>query len=343
MNRTNLFVLGAVAAFCVATAQPAYASLKGGVSAFLDGDYDKVVKEFKKVMKKKRQPRKAQLIMARMYIDGLGVPVNYSRAYQYLLPAAKKNDAWAQTQLGHLYAAGDGPMQSFLTANEYYLKAAKVGYAPAQLALGNAHLNGFGSRKDNVIGYAWINLAATGLKAKARDEAITLRDKTAKLMSASEVERAQEQSLHWSDNIEIVDSETAEMMRKAREGPPAGTYNITVSMFGEELEFKSKSESLATEIKKAGDKISPGIDKELKKKAAKPAVTATKTPAKKSASKKPAPGATAGKSAEAEEGFVASIISTITGAVSSVFELFFGSDEPAKPKAPIAKPVKTPA
>jgi len=362
MNRTSLSVAAVLAALVATTAQPAEASLKGGVEAFLDGDYDLVVGEFKKVLKKKRKPEKAQLIMARMYLEGLGVPVNYSRAFQYLKPSADKKNAWAQYQIARLYAAGHGPVQSYHKANEYLLKSAKSGYAPAQLVLGKALLAGLGyAQPDRDQGYAWINLAATGLAGEARDEAIKLRDGTAAQMSAAAIARAQDQTLNWSEYIEFEIPEMVDLLRQARQKASAAAKDpktkITLTMGGKTIEIKPKTidtGKVATTENKQPLEAQVAADAAAAKK---PAVKKTReqliketdemmaaqrAAAEKAGKIKPrkkqstattpgaTPGATAGQSAGAEEqGFFAVIVSSIGHVVGAVLGAIFGADEPA--------------
>ena len=362
MKQSNLAIALSAAALLAATAQPARASLKGGVEAFVDGDYERVVSEFKKVLKGKRKPAKAQLIMARMYLDGLGVEVNYSRAYQYLLPSADKNNAWAQYQIARLIAAGQGPMQSYRRANDYYKKAAEAGYAPAQLALGKAYLKGQGIPQiDKVGGYAWINLAVTGLSAEVRAAAAELRDQTAAGMSRTEIARAQTQALKWSEHIEIEEPEIADLMREAREMSEEQPAMATASELAKKLVDVAKASGLEGEltalekdVEQLGQELGRELEKQMAaqqgepgaKKPPAPQTAAAKTPPEKAepkTAKKPASGAAAGDSAAAEEsGFIASVLGAITSRISAIFNFFFGPDEPAPAKPAATAPAKAP-
>jgi len=345
------------AALIAGTGQPAEAGLKGGVEAFLEGDYEQVVLEFKKVLKKKRQPGKAQLIMAHMYLEGLGVEINYSRAYQYLLPSAKKNNPWAQTEIAKLLFAGNGPIQSYQEANEYFLKAAMLGYSEAQMAMAHAHLQGLGAVIDPVAGYAWLNLAASGLSGQARDDAIALREVTAAKMTQAEISRAQATSLEWSENMEIVDPEIVSMMRQARENPKGPKTKITITFLGQEFTATGKSLGIEKELKQVEDEVSKAaqtVSKKPEQKLAenKPGGALKEPVAKKTEANKPASGATAGQSATAEQpGFFASFFGAIgdalaggvTGIISSIFGAIFGSDAPPPTPMPMPTPMPTPA
>jgi hypothetical protein len=325
-QRTDIFLAATFSAVLLIAGNHTHASVSGGVNAFVEGDYGKVLLEFKKVLKKKKKPQKAQLIMARMYLDGLGVPVNYSRAYQYLLPAADKGNAWAQTELAHLIAAGRGPMQSYQRANEYYLKAAKAGFGPAQLALGRALYKGLGTAQNSLMAYAWLNLAATELKEPERRAAVIMRDQAAQLMSRNDIARAQDQSLKWSDEIVGEEPEIAALLRRTRvkaERMSAEAMGKRVGDLVKAVGMEGAADDIGKEIASIGKKIGEQLDKKTKEKLA---------------SELKAPGAAAGKSmAEGEKGFFASMMSSVSGFFSSLF----GSDEPGP--APPATPAKSPA
>jgi len=315
-----------ISAILLIAGNTANASVSGGVDAFVEGDYGKVLKEFRKVLKKKKKPQKAALIMARMYLDGLGVPINYSRAYQYLLPAADKGNAWAQTEVAHLIAAGNGPMQSYQRANEYYLKAAKAGFGPAQLALGRAMLKGLGAAQDNLLAYAWLNLAATELKEPDRRAAVIMRDQAAQSMTRKDIGRAQDQALKWSDEIVSEEPEIAALMRKTRmkaDRMSAEAMGKRVGDLVKAVGMDGVDEDDGKEIASIGQQVGKQLDKKTKAKL----TSELKTP-----------GATSGKSmAREDQGFFASMVSSVSGFFSSLF----GSDEPEP--APAAAPAKAPA
>ncbi len=373
MKHKAPIISAAAFALVMALGQPAQASLKGGVEAFLDGDYEQVVLEFKKVLKKKRQPDKVQLIMAHMYLEGLGVEINYSRAYQYLLPSAKKDNAWAQTEIAKLLFAGNGPMQSYQQANEYFRKAAMQGYIEAQLALAHGYLNGLGMTADNVLGYAWLNLAASGSNGVTRDDAISLRELTATEMTPGEITRAQNQSLEWFERIKVVEPEIISMMRQSREKPTGPTTKITITFLGQKFTTTGKSLGIDAALKSTEDQLKDVLTNAVHEakpapgNATKPApgnATKTKPAAKKTAapepapkvagakkSDQPAPSASAGQSTGADQpGFVAALFGAIwdalaggpTGIISGIFNAIFGSDESAPGPAATTEPTSTP-
>jgi TPR repeat protein len=197
------------------SAAPAEAKLKEAEVAFQARDFATALKELKPYFKKKRQPVKASLMMARMYLDGLGVPVNYSRAYQYLQRPAKSGNAWAATELGKLYLTGSGVMQSFDDARGWFEKAARHGYAPAQVELGHIHRKGLSLALNKITAYAWYNLAAASLAGEDRDAVMGYRDALGGSMTPQEIDIAQARSLDWSERIEVVEPEVFSLLDQA--------------------------------------------------------------------------------------------------------------------------------
>lgn len=178
---------------------PVGAGVKEAEPAFEKGDYATALKQLKKDMRKKKRSLKANVILSKMYLQGLGVQINYSRALKYLTPAAKKNHLWALTEIAKLYARGDGPPQSYVKAKEFLTRAAMRGHGPAQLELGFVHLYGRGVRTDPLEAYAWFNLAAASQQGEARDAAIAKRNEATKSLSEAEVAAAQDLSLQYAE------------------------------------------------------------------------------------------------------------------------------------------------
>ncbi len=196
-SRLGIFA-AAVLTFGLLSA-PTGAGVKEAEPAFEKGDYATALKQLRKDMKKKKRSLKANVMLSRMYLEGLGVPINYSRAYKFLKPAARKNHLWALTEIARLYARGDGPPQSYVKALEFFTRAAMRGHGPAQFELGTAHLYGRGVRTDPLEAYAWFNLAAAGLQGEARDEAVAKREEAKKSLSEAEVSAAQDLSLQYAE------------------------------------------------------------------------------------------------------------------------------------------------
>ena len=83
--------------------------------------------------------------------------------------AAAQGDADAQYNLGYAYVNGRGVPQDFTEAMKWYRLAAAQGNASAQYALGRMYYLGKGVPEDYVQTYKWWNLAAAAGDAEAKN------------------------------------------------------------------------------------------------------------------------------------------------------------------------------
>ena len=315
-------------ALVLVTTSPAHAKIKEAEAAFQAGDFATALKELKPYLKKKKQPTKANLILARMYLEGLGVPANYSRAFQHLSHPAKKGNAWAATELGKLYLTGAGVMHSNAMAKTWFEKAASVGYGPAQIELGHIHAKGLSVASNQIMAYAWYNLAASSLMGEQRTVALQYRDQLATTMTDAEIIVAQARSLDWADRIKVVEPEIISLLDQAT------------------LLAEKKIEQAGTIIVTLNDVVVKKIVVEEKK----TTLNATKKPKNETkkppnAPQKPAKISTASKpknkiSVTLEEEDL-SFMQSISAVITSMIVSIFGSTEPGDPAspAPQKKPV----
>ncbi len=75
----------------------------------------------------------------------------------------------------------------------WYRKAAEQGYASAQFTLGLMYGSGKVVPKDYVSAHMWLNLVA----AQGNDKAQKCRDRTAKRMTHSQIDKAQRLAREW--------------------------------------------------------------------------------------------------------------------------------------------------
>ena len=130
----------------------------------------------------------AQYYLGFMYENGQGVPQDYKQAAKWYLKSAEQGDADAQYNLGIMYESGQGLPQDYKQAAKWWLKSAEQGHAEAQYNLGIMYENGLGVIPSNKKAYAWFALAAmSGDKSAVKN-----RDLTAKKLSPSKLEEAQE-------------------------------------------------------------------------------------------------------------------------------------------------------
>lgn len=99
---------------------------------------------------------------AQSYGDGLAAydAGNYAETARIWGALAEEGNVMAQLGLAGLYRQGLGVAHDPSEAARLYRAAAKQGSDDAQLNLGRMHLNGEGVERDPVQAYAWLSLAA---------------------------------------------------------------------------------------------------------------------------------------------------------------------------------------
>lgn len=110
--------------------------------------------------------RIAQTRLARLYLEGRGVPQDYGLAMSWAQRSAAQGEPDAQNLIGTLYEFGYGASQDLRKANTWYTKAALSypSYLPAWIDLATVHHKA----RNNVMAYA---CALTCIKvAETRDD-----------------------------------------------------------------------------------------------------------------------------------------------------------------------------
>ena len=101
----------------------------------------------------------AQLQLGKHYLNGEGVPVNLTNAFQCFLKAAEQGLAEAQCQVGVRYFQGEGVARDFAASIAWFRKAAAQGSIDAQYNLGLLYENGLGVNRDIAQATAWYQRA----------------------------------------------------------------------------------------------------------------------------------------------------------------------------------------
>ena len=128
-----------------------------------------------------------QVLLARMYYLGEGVPQDFTEAVKWFRLAANQGVAFAQYSLGVAYDFGTGVPKDFTEAVKWYRLAAAQGYALAQFNLGLMYARGTGVPEDYVQAYKWWNLAAAAGNADAKN----YKRKVAEKMTKEHIAEAQ--------------------------------------------------------------------------------------------------------------------------------------------------------
>jgi len=110
----------------------------------------------------------AQYNLGFLYYKGQGVPKDYTQAAFWVRKAAEQGVAVAQNNLAGLYRDGQGVSKDYVQAASWYRKAAEQGVAEAQSRLGRLYFNGQGVPQDYAQAAAWYRKAAEQGVAEAQ-------------------------------------------------------------------------------------------------------------------------------------------------------------------------------
>ncbi len=92
--------------------------------------------------------RESMVQLAGLYLNGKGTKLDFREAFKWYSKAAELGDRNAMYNLGLLYETGSFPKLNYEKAREYYQKSAKLGDAKASLALARLFQYGIGVEKD---------------------------------------------------------------------------------------------------------------------------------------------------------------------------------------------------
>ncbi|WP_084473728.1 tetratricopeptide repeat protein [Deinococcus ficus] len=108
-----------------------------------------------------RGDAQAMLYLAWMFLDGLGVPKDAPRAFQWALKSAEAGNARAMNQVGRQYALGQGVEADPVKAYSYFRQGAEAGEMRAMHNLANGYANGAGGLPvDLTLAFTWYKRAA---------------------------------------------------------------------------------------------------------------------------------------------------------------------------------------
>lgn len=139
-------------------ASSALAGWQEGHAAFARRDYALALREWLPLARGGHA--EAQLNVAFMYHQGLGVPVDHIVAAQWYLKAAEQGLAEAQAQLAVVYSQGLGVARNYAEAFKWSAKAAEQGHPQGQFNLGAFYANGLGVPRDYTKAAFWTRNAA---------------------------------------------------------------------------------------------------------------------------------------------------------------------------------------
>src|SRR5205814_8518441 len=123
---------------------------------------------------------------------------DYAQALRWDRGAAGRGDAQAQQSLGFMYQDGGGVEPGPRQAVQWWRRAAEQGNASAQYNLGVAYHNGDGVAEDYVEASKWALIAVTHASGESQKKYAVLRDALMKMMTASQIDEAQQRAREWA-------------------------------------------------------------------------------------------------------------------------------------------------
>jgi uncharacterized protein len=161
MSRVLLFVWSAVG-----SASAVSAPLDDAKAAMTRGDFERALNILRPLAD--HGDADAQELLARMYVDGKGVPQSREIGFDWLKKAASQGRAADQYMIGVMYRTGTGIAKDEAMAASWFLKAANQGDADAQDNLGALYRYGAGVPKDFDQEFTWTEKAAKQNDARAQ-------------------------------------------------------------------------------------------------------------------------------------------------------------------------------
>ena len=108
--------------------------------------------------------------------------------------------------LGLKYISGQGGvLQDYARAAYWFRRAAERGEAPAQVELALIYEKGMGVPQNNILAHMWFNLAALQGRlagGSIAEEAKSQRDSVAKLMTPTEIAKAENLAREWVPDLD---------------------------------------------------------------------------------------------------------------------------------------------
>ena len=115
----------------------------------------------------------------------------------FLEQSAMHNHTEYDLGLKYTYGQG-GVLQDYARAAFWFRRAAERGVAPAQVELALIYEKGMGVPQNNILAHMWLNLAAL----QGREDAKSHRDSVAKLMTPTEIAKAESLTREWVPDLD---------------------------------------------------------------------------------------------------------------------------------------------
>lgn len=152
----------------------------------------------------------AQTALARMYLEGQGVPKDFQAAARLYGKAADQGYATAQYQLAQMLFRGVGGKSDPVRALGLMEASADQGVVWAMEALGTMYRRGEGVQKDFIQAHKWFSLVALKSEPVAAEyvsRAKLAKAEVEKMMSAEQLSAAQKLASDWRGAKKPLDTE----------------------------------------------------------------------------------------------------------------------------------------
>ena len=187
MKHFREIVFGAILAACTLPHQAVAQDFDAGMAAWGRGDYQAALNEFRPLAE--LGDASGQISLGLMYLNGDGLPQDYTEAARLLRLAAEQGHAFAHFSLGSMYFDGQGVPKDYTEAARLFRLAAEQGLASAQSYLGFMYFDGQGVPQDYESAYVWHSIAA----ASGADSA-KFQDQAASKLTPEALNRAKQRS-----------------------------------------------------------------------------------------------------------------------------------------------------
>jgi hypothetical protein len=91
-----------------------------------------------------------------MYYLGIGVPLDFEKAFSWISLSANQDYLFAQHNLAEMYENGKGVSKNLEKAFEYYIIAARKGSVESQIKVAEMYKEGIGTEKNIEKSEYWL-------------------------------------------------------------------------------------------------------------------------------------------------------------------------------------------
>jgi len=117
---------------------------------------------------------RAQATLARVFLDGIGVPKDQKTAFKWFYKSAESGDIWSQHQIGVMYRDGIGMDRNPVKAVEWLTVSANNGNMKAKTELASMFKKGMGVERDLSSSLKWYREAARAGDANSMYQVATM-------------------------------------------------------------------------------------------------------------------------------------------------------------------------